>query len=279
MLFRGFSGYPIYQSIDRSNDIIAAINSYGCNCYRISFNPTWFPSGSRPYVPLFIDYFLNNSNLYVIIDRNHHTSLDGTNDVIPWDQVESALMECCSRWGNNPRVLLEIINEYANTHGDYYSGCQTVLTRIRQAGYSNTIVQNKHAITLPWQKFVDPLDNTYQGFHFYMNQHLPQPDTSKNEMAMALNAGITKLVNTEMGADSGPTEDYSQEEVNKLNDFMVWCTNRNIGNNVWMGSGMYNLTRYNALGGLNFGFPPIQQTWLFREWQDGDRNNPRSVTV
>lgn len=244
-LLSGFSGYPRngFSDLDL---IIANLIKYGCDTYRISFTPTW-TTGSRPYRPDYVDYFLANtpSNFKIIIDTNHHTS----NDVVDWTQAQASVLAVAARWPNNPCVFIEVINEYANS--DYYSKAQTIITAVRNAGYTNPLVSNKHSAAQAWQRFNDPLDNTYQGFHFYMNQYTPAQIQSM--MLAAKNAGITKIVNTEVGADYRETQYFTQASVDALNEFLMWSLENGIGNNVWLNSGIYNLNRYEYFGGLDFG--------------------------
>ena len=291
MLFRGFSGYPTDRGVNDPptepdpivglNKIISWSSAYNVDTYRIAFSPV-LTGGTRPYVPAYVDYLLENSNLNVIVDRFHHTQ-NAVVDNAGWAQLTQMELECLTRWGNNPRVLIEIINEYA--YSDWHSRCQDVITAIRNVGYNNGLVANKHSAPQAWTPFNDAVDNTYQGFHFYMDQYLPSPATAKDMMTAAIAAGVTKLVNTEIGADVSEAP-FTQELVNKLNDFLRWCRDptRNIGNNVWLATATNNLTRsggYEQCGGLDFGAPPPppKKKYVFSHWQDGDTNPEKHIVV
>ena len=122
---------------------------------------------------------------------------------------------------------------------------QGLLDDIRDAGYTNMIVCNKWNTGWSSSKLIDPLDNTYMGYHFYFNSWSVSGATSS--MQEALNAGI-KLINTEIGADFNEYSQFSSSEVQELNDFMAWCAQREIGNTVWMNENLNNWESYQDLG-------------------------------
>ena len=73
---------------------------------------------------------------------------------------------------------------------------QGLVTEIRAAGYTNPIVVDKW--NQAWTVINDPLDNTYQGYHFYFNSWSVSGAIS--QMQTAQSKGI-KIINTEIGAD------------------------------------------------------------------------------
>ena len=220
--------------------------------YRISFNPPW-ATGSRPYTPEYVDYFLANCGYYIIIDRNHHTS----SDVVDWIQAEASIFEVLSRWGNNPRVLVEPVNEFVwDTEGTVWDHVAPIIQRIKAAGYTNKLLINKHTQENDWR----PIGADYYGKHAYFN-NLNDPTTkwqtlwaAQMFMEDAIAAGCVPLANTEIGAHFGENQSFTPENVATLNQFLAWCNQRGIGNCVWMNKDLQNLARYEELG---LKIPPI----------------------
>ena len=239
--YTGLSGYP--TSTSQVQNIINTMNTNGLNIYRMSFNPTW-SSGPHPYHPEYIQYFLDHSNYVIIVDRNHlyppqeSTAQDARNN---WNTARNSILQVLQTWPNNQRVAVELINEYVSN--DFYSLMQQLVNDIRNAGYTNPIVVNKW--NQPWTVINDPLDNTYQGYHFYFNSW--SVSGAMSQMNTALSKGI-KIINTEVGADYNEYNSFTTATVNELNDFMAQCANLGIGNTVWMNENLNNWNRYQDLG-------------------------------
>jgi hypothetical protein len=241
-VLNGFSGSPTgYAGIDK---IISAINEYGFNAYRISFNPSW-TTGTRPYTPTYVDYFLAHCNHYLIIDRNHlypptEGSL-GTN----WAKAEAGIFEVLQRWGNNPRVVIEIINEY--NQPDQYTRVQTIIDHIRAAGYTNPILFNKQPSSTTWVKLNDPLNRIYQGCHYYFGEGQSSYSLSQSRTLTALGMGLN-IVNTEVGASWNEYSDYTSTNVARLSQWLAWSKTNNVGNMIWLSHDVDNLSTYKTLG-------------------------------
>jgi uncharacterized repeat protein (TIGR02543 family) len=241
-MFLGLSGYPTNPL--QLQNIIDTMAATGLNTYRMSFNPEWFSDKPHPYNANFIQYLLDNSDYLVIVDRNHlyppseSTSADARSH---WSTVRDSLFEVLAAFPNHPRVAVELINEYVST--DYNTRMQALITEIRDAGYTNMIVVNKW--TTAWHKFTDPLENTYQGYHFYFNSW--SVSSAMNQMNIALSRGI-KVINTEIGADWREHDAFTTETVNELNSFLRQCANLGVGNMVWMNENLDNWPRYQQLG-------------------------------
>ena len=244
MVLNGFSGsFTGFQAII---DMIAVLGAYKSNAYRISFTPTW-TIGSRPYIPEYVDYLLDNWNGYVIVDRNHHTS----EDVVDWVQAEASIFEVLSRWGNNPRVIIEIVNEFVwDIEGTVWDHVEPIIQRIRAEGYTNLLLINKHTYTDDWR----PIGADYYGKHAYFD-NLNDPNAeyntlhgAKQYMEEAIAAGCVPLVNTEVGASYLENQAFTPDNVAALNDFLAWSQQRNIGNMIWMNRDLQNLPRYIELG-------------------------------
>lgn len=256
VVLNGFSGsVDSYNAIDA---VIEALDVYKGNCYRIAFNPPW-TTGSRPwhatstYGPRGIDkinHFLANCDHYIIVDRIHDTDNSSMPQTGPtggadrnWQNVEWLLFnDVLANWGHNPRVIIEIINEYPNS--EMYSICEGITQRIKAAGYTNLILNNKHNIAYDWGNFasLNPTLDIY-GKHWYFNNMNNYTYYSEfiNHMEMALAAGCIPMCNTEVGADYGERWSFTEEKVSLLNDALHWCNHRGIGNLIWMNHNLNNL--------------------------------------
>jgi uncharacterized repeat protein (TIGR02543 family) len=247
--FLGLSGYP--TSTTQLQHIIDTMDATGLNTYRLSFNPDWFSEKPHPYNASFIQYVLDHSDYMVIADRNHlyppdeSTSSEARDN---WVTVRASIFEVLETFPNNSRVAIELINEYVSD--DYDTRMQALITEIRAAGYTNGLVVNKW--TTAWHKFEDPLNNTYQGYHFYFNTWSLTGATSQLELA--LSRGI-KVINTEIGADSGEASAFTPATVSELNSFLNQCASMGVGNLVWMNTNLDNWPRYRELG-LHFPTEP-----------------------
>jgi hypothetical protein len=240
-VFIGMSGYP--TSTTQVQNIINTMKANGMNTYRMSFNPEW-SRGPHPYHQEYIQYFLDHSDYYIIVDRNHlyppqeSTATAARNN---WATARNSIFEVLKAYPNNPRVMVELINEYVSN--DFYSRMQSLVTEIRNAGYTNPIVLNKW--NQAWTVINDPLDNTYQGYHYYFNSWSPSGAIS--QMQTAQSKGI-KVINTEIGADYNEYNSYTSSTVNELNQFISQCASMGIGNTVWMNENLNNMPRYQQLG-------------------------------
>ena len=240
--FIGLSGYP--TSTSQIDAIIQVMDENNLNIFRMSFNPEWFGGKPHPYRANYIQYFLDNCDYYIIVERNHiyPPTEEGAQEARDnWDIVENSLFDVLETWPNNQRVMVELINEYVSS--DFYPRMQDLVDSIRDTGYTNPIVMNKW--NHQWTVINDPLDNTYQGYHFYFNSWSVSGATS--QMETALSKGI-KMINTEIGADFNEARDFDSSEVKELSDFISWCNDRGIGNTVWMNENLANWQTYQQLG-------------------------------
>ncbi len=242
-VFLGLSGYP--TSTGQIDNIIDTMQANGLNTYRMSANPAW-SGGPHPYHREFIQYFLANtpSNWVIIVDRNHlypPTEASATSARDNWASVRNSLFEVLQAYPNNPRVIVELINEYISS--DFYSRMQSLVTEIRSAGYTNPLLVNKW--NQPWTAINDPIDDTYQGYHFYFNSW--SPSGALSQMNTAQSKGI-KVINTEIGADFNEYSSFTTSTVDELNQFLSQCASMGMGNTVWMNENLNNMPRYNSLG-------------------------------
>ena len=238
--FLGVSGYQ--RSTTHVQNVINMMNANGLNTYRMCFSPAWV-GGSHSYQSSYIQYFIDNSDYFVIVDRNHlYPPNESTSSTARsnWSTVRNSIFEVLQAFPNNQRVAVELINEYVSS--DFYSLMQSLVTEIRDAGYTNPIVINK--FSQPWTVVNDPLDNTYQSYHYYFNSWSPSGAISN--IKTALSKGI-KLINTEIGAGY-EYPDYTASTVEELNMFMAQCVSLGVGNTVWMNENLMNWPHYQELG-------------------------------
>lgn len=240
-VFLGLSGYP--TSTGQIDSIISTMKANGLNTYRMSANPTW-SSGPHPYHKEFVQYFLDHSDFTIIVDRNHlypPTEASATAARNNWAAARNSVFEVLQAYPNNPRVIVELINEYVSS--DFYSRMQGLVTEIRSAGYTNGILFDKW--NQAWTVVNDPLDNTYQGYHFYFNSWSVSGAIS--QMQTAQSKGI-KLINTEIGADYNEYSAFTTSTVGELNQFLSQSAAMGVGNTVWMNENLNNMPRYQQLG-------------------------------
>ena len=245
LVYNGLSGYP--TSITQVQNIIDVMGSNKLNICRMCFNPEWFSGKLHPYKSNYIQYFLDHCNYSIMVDRNHlwiggSSGKEGSavEARANWSTVRDSIFQVLRTWPNNPRVMVELINEYVSA--DFYTRMQSLVNEIRSAGYTNPIVANKW--DQPWTVINDPLNNTYQGYHYYFNSWSPSGAISN--IKTALSKGI-KLINTEIGADYREYSYFTSSTVAELSSFLSQCSSLGVGNTVWMNENLGNWPRYEEL--------------------------------
>jgi hypothetical protein len=195
----------------------------------------------------YVQYYLDHCNYHLIVDI-WHMYPPGTLSDWQWSELEDDVLAFCSDFaGYQDRVWIEPVNEREDH--DLAAHIQTIVSAIRAAGYSYNIVVNKFGQS--WWDMAsirDPLDKFWTGYHFYFDYW--RLTDAKSEMTTALNLGL-KVINTEVGADADEYPAFSQYEVDELNDFLIWCAQRDIWNTVWMRYGLGNYQAYKAYGLVN----------------------------
>ena len=245
---KGLSGYP--TSTNQVANIIAVMQENNLNLFRMSFNPTWM-SGPHPYHPEYIQYFLDHtpSNWVIIVDRNHIYPPTEAGASTFRDNINTArnsILQVAAAWPNNPRVWIELSNEYIST--DFHTIFQGLIDDVRDAGYTNPLVIDKWNTAWSSAVFNDPYDSVYVGMHFYFNTWSVSGAIS--QMNNALRLGL-KLVNTEVGADYNEANSFTTSTVTELNNFLEQCAELGVGNTVWMNENLNNWQTYQQLG-INF---------------------------
>jgi hypothetical protein len=242
--FIGLSGYP--TSTSKLQSIIDIMKANGMNMYRMVFTPQW-EGGSQSNIYTYVNYYLTHtpSNWYIVVDRNHvypPTEYGASIARKNWSTVRSNIFNTLSTWKNNPRVVVELINEYVSS--DFYSRMQTLVNDIRNAGYTNKVVFNRW-YTIPWKVVSDSIGQTYQGFHAYFD--CCGVSGVESSMQTAQSMGI-KLLNTEIGADCKEYKYFSRSEVQTLNSFLSWSYGKGVGNLIWVNGDLWNWQTYKNLG-------------------------------
>jgi cell division septation protein DedD len=248
--YLGLSGYP--TSTNNIGNVIQTMQDNSQNLYRMSFNPEWFTNKPHPYQASYIQYFLDHSDYMIIVDRNHlyPPNEDSASTARQnWETLKSSIFEVLKTWPNNPRVAVELINEYVSN--DFYVRMQHLVTEIREAGYTNPIVVNKW--NQAWTKISDPLDQTYQGYHFYFNSW--SVSGALSQINIALGRGI-KIINTEVGASFNEHNDFTTANVGYLSNFLAQCADLGVGNTIWMNENLNNWKTYTT---LNLKLPTVTQ--------------------
>jgi hypothetical protein len=236
----GVSAYPRTSSGRYStaiiDDIIAYMDAEDLTIYRMSI---WYSVDPVPWV----QYYLEHCPYDVIVCR-HMYPMDALSNA-EWQDVQDWTLNVLAHFtAYQDRLWVEPINE--RTNSDLATPLQTIVTAIRDAGYTARIIANKWDQS--WQSMAsihDPLDRFWTGYHFYFTNGAWT--SAEQQMQTALNLGL-KLLNTEVGADYNERDYFDQSEVTRLNAFLAWCAEREIGNTVWMCYGLQNLPRYQELG-------------------------------
>ena len=241
-VYAGISGYV--TSTSQIDQVIKVMKENNLNTFRMGFRPAYEGRSSHSYQANYVQYFLDHCDYTIIVDINHlypSTESSAKTARNNWQTITNSIFEVLRTWRNNPRVMIELINEYVSS--DFYPRMQDLVNQIRSSGYTNPIVINKW--TQYWTKINDPLDNTYQGYHYYFNSW--SVSGARSQMETALSKGI-KIINTEVGADYNEYRNYDSSEVRELNEFLAWCSNKGIGNAVWVNENLMNWPRYQQLG-------------------------------
>jgi hypothetical protein len=261
------SGFSTSDQEAGMNAVVAALDKYrnhGFNCWRIASNPSWISEigeGTRPWDGgKHAQSFLNKTasqGYYLVIDRNH-LSPPATTTEANWVRVKNDLLTLLAdptkSFGNNPRVIAEIINENNESSSVYHAHVQTVITAIRNAGYTNWILQNNQWQS--WQPWTDSLNKVIYGHHQYMDLQSLSQITSR--FKSAISAGCVPICSTEIGASasepSGSTA-YTAAQTQQLADLLAWSNregasppSQKIGSLIWLTHYTTNLDNYEASG-------------------------------
>jgi hypothetical protein len=243
--YLGVSSIPRQQgptspyALSSIDEVIAVMNSEHLNIWRMSFEPSF--TQWRTY----IQYYLDNCPYDLIIDPNHYYDQTLMTDS-QWQSATSRCLQILDAFRNyQDRIWIEPQNEQLAS--DLVSHSQTFVDAVRNAGYTNNIVSNVFWRT-PIQDMArvhDPLNKFWTGQHAYLDQN--SLSNFKTIMQDGIDAGV-KIINTEVGADAREIAYFTQTEVNQLNDFLQWCTDREIGNTVWLMYGDYDYPTYQSFG-------------------------------
>jgi hypothetical protein len=247
----GFSSYPRTDggaySTSIIDDILAAMRDEGLNIYRMSI---WYTLDDTTRNQM-VRYFLENS-AYDLIVCYHDYPAAGMRP--NWATAQAWVLSLCAEFADmyGDRLWIEFANE--RTDADLANQCQTIVTAVRNAGYTTVkLVCNKW--TQSWSSMAgvsDPNNLFYTGYHYYFNTWSVNGAIADMQAAQA--QGITKLINTEIGADSNEETQFSNFEVSEVNEFMQWCLGQSISATVWQRYGLQNYDTYQA---MNLTFPRL----------------------
>lgn len=257
----GYSSYP--TSTAELWNIEQHMNYDGCTLYRMSFNPSWWATQPHPYDEDLIDWFLTYTYYTIIIDRNHlypPTEAMSNQFITNIETAENDLLDTLETYGNNSRVLIELVNEYVLS--DWQEVNQNLTDAIRDAGYTNGIVANLW--NTPWSssRIVDPIDNIYLGMHFYFDSSSGPSWTNASavtQMGWAL-AQDYKVLNTEVGAHVDGQNYFNYTNVGELQDFVDWCYDNDINNCIWQ---YEDEDYYSEYADCGFDYPTPKGTALY----------------
>ena len=221
-------------------ETIEYMNQKGLLFYRMCFSPSWL--SGHPYSKGLVQYFLDNSpGLFVVVDRHHMYPPNNANAddfLAHLEQVKTDMLQICADFPNNPRVFVEICNEFnrdidnsGNPDPIRAHWCRDLVKLIRDSGYTNPIVQNK--MWHPWSQLVnvnnaDPLAAFYTGHHYYFDIHTLEE--CKAEHQEGVNLGLKMLI-TEGGATTHHS--FTFAEVTVLNDWLQWCDEHDVSFAIW----------------------------------------------
>jgi len=246
----GISSFPRQQDGETSpyalsaiDEAIAVINEESLTVWRMSFYPG-FPDWQT-----YIQYFLDNSTADLIVDYYHHDTTTLMSNANWTESINQGLAIATYFSAYQSRLWLEPQNEQLDAN--LVARSQSFVDAIRGAGYSNNIVSDVFWWTsLPSMAAVDdPLDKFYSGIHVYIYDGEMQMWTlssAEEFMQDGLDAGV-KIMNTEVGADTYGNEYFSSDQVTILNSFLVWSSENDVGNAVWLMYGDYEYPFYQAL--------------------------------
>jgi len=232
-----------FQTGFYANQIIQAMEQNNLTILRLSFNPSWYSDAN--YNSSFVQYFLDHSNLKIIVDCNHLYPRGSSSDadaVDHWSDVQDSLLSVCQSFPNDSRIYIELINEYDAS--DFYSRMQGLINTIRNDGYTNPLVADK-TDNIAWSSLNDPLNDTFQGMHYYFDGWSLQD--ALNDMQKALTLGC-KIINTEIGANGNGYSYFNQSEVNDVNSFLNTTYYEGITNCVWQDGQLNDFPTYEQLG-------------------------------
>lgn len=242
---------------------------YSLNVIRIGssdmFNPNnpTFPWNNGDAV----DWFLTNTNFYVVIDRHHTINvLSLTSSQIT--TIENDMVADAQRWASySNRVIIEAVNEYGGN--DFYSVMQPILTHFRSHDLTNWLVFDRmgYSASNPagdaswgytWQTLYDPLSKTYQGGHYYMghpgsagsNVGVPYASDIGTRCYNGMVRGNSIVQQPMFGTENGGDweESNSQVEVAQLTIYFQKCSESGFSNVLWMNHGLSNMAAYESLG-------------------------------
>jgi len=220
---------------------IQVMNQTGMNIHRLPFNNPW-QGGPHPFRYEYIEDYLAQCPHDLIVEPWHFWPIGSSADNLyraNQAQVKQKLDEILGKYGNNPRIWIELAAEYQAN--DLYTLMQDLADFVRNMGYNNKLVCN--IWNQSWQKLDDAA--FYQGYHFYWDYW--SVDGAKYKLQPALDKGI-KIMITEGGAHTRERSQFTRALVAEETEFLAWCNQLNLGKTIWMYEDLYNWQTYLDLG-------------------------------
>ena len=223
----GFSVTP--SSLSDCQDLIDDSEQYGSNAIRLAFS-TSVISGSRTWHQEYVQYFLDHSSLIIILDPEHMyppTLATANTFRSNLATVKTELLSRVLPFNGNPRVLIEMLNEF-NDQTYFYSVSDELADYLRAHGITNQLGVNLPPSYSNIVKYDAKLD--FQGYHFYFNSW--SASGAMSWINTALSKGIT-LINTEQGANDAEPP-FTSTQKTYLNSYLDQCFDKGVGNLVWL---------------------------------------------
>jgi len=239
MTYFGFSGYGV--SVADLQNLVPIMQGYHMNTIRISGTPPWLAQGAHALKYEYVDYILANTDFNVIVDPNHlfgstpgYTSADFKTNLA---MARAKLLEIAQRYKDNPRVFIEIVNEFYDPTDSYPSGTKTYaliqgLINDVRAVCSNPTVWDKQPPPVPYQPLTG--DPVFQGDHAYFGPNQYSAPSIFNAMKAAAASYGLRFICTEVGADWNEGPNFTATSVGTLNGFLSDCNDNNFGVCIWL---------------------------------------------
>lgn len=194
-----------------------------------------------------VDWFLRNTNFLVIVDRHHTIGLTYLNQT-SWNKIDSNLASMSTRWvAYGDRVILEPVNEYANT--DFKAQMNRIILTFRNAGHTNWLVFNWNLWGASWSSqatLTDTYNRIYVGYHYYMNKWTGT--SSFNNLNSGHSITGLPMFGSEEGSDEMEKGNFTTTKVAYMTQYLKASYDAGYSNVVWMNHELDNMARYESLG-------------------------------
>jgi hypothetical protein len=278
MTYFGFSGYGV--SVAALQKLVAIMQGYHMNTIRISGTPPWQAQGSHALKFEYVDFILDNTDFNVIVDPNHlynpTTGYTSTDFIANIASARARLLEFAQRYKDNPRVFIEIVNEYTESLNGVllpgeYGIVQGLINDVR------AVCNNPLVWDIMWPvKTYQPLigGSIFQGEHDYFGPSQSNAATVFQRMKDGAAAYGLSFLCTEVGADWNEGAAFTQQSVDTLNQFLNDCNDNSFGVMIWLRELQGEDVNPNLIAYRKYGLkipsdivpPPPPVTYLLDVW-------------